>query len=284
MFPCEGARLVGIAHLPVKPSNRAVVIVVGGPQYRLGSHRQFVLLARQLAEEGYCVLRFDCRGMGDSEGEHPGFENLQPDIRAAIDALFEAVPSLTDVVLWGLCDAASAALLYVKSDQRVSGVVLLNPWVHDSEAEQPLYLRDYYLKRLRSAGFWKQLLTGKVGVFGRLSARLGVRSRVANAISAKPARREEVSVARAAKPILTYQHRMYIGAREFEGRALVILSGEDLVAMEFKSLLGRDRGWKGLLRSNRWRVCELDRATHTFSREEWRDQVANWTLEWLAAW
>ena len=48
--------------------------MVGGPQYRVGSHRQFTLMARAFAAAGYPVLRFDYRGIGDSEGESRGFE------------------------------------------------------------------------------------------------------------------------------------------------------------------------------------------------------------------
>jgi len=51
-----------------------VLIVVGGPQYRVGSHRQFLLLSRRLAAEGHPVMRFDYRGMGDASGAMRGFE------------------------------------------------------------------------------------------------------------------------------------------------------------------------------------------------------------------
>ena len=44
-----------------------MVIVVGGPQYRAGSHRQFTLLARHIAAAGYPVLRFDARGCPELE-------------------------------------------------------------------------------------------------------------------------------------------------------------------------------------------------------------------------
>lgn len=64
--------LLGITSLPastpVPSASTGVVIIVGGPQYRAGSHRQFVLLARALATAGYPVLRFDYSGMGDSDG------------------------------------------------------------------------------------------------------------------------------------------------------------------------------------------------------------------------
>ena len=48
----------GVATLPI-----AVLVVVGGPQYRVGSHRQFVSLARALARQGMTTVRFDYRGM-----------------------------------------------------------------------------------------------------------------------------------------------------------------------------------------------------------------------------
>ena len=85
----QGERLIGVLHRPQTPSgaSRGMVIVVGGPQYRVGSHRQFVLLARALAARGTPVLRFDLAGMGDSDGEFAGFERSAADIRAAIDAL-----------------------------------------------------------------------------------------------------------------------------------------------------------------------------------------------------
>ena len=66
VFSCGGDQLVGMVHPAA--ARLGVVIVVGGPQYRVGSHRQFVLMARDLAREGYPVLRFDYRGMGDSDG------------------------------------------------------------------------------------------------------------------------------------------------------------------------------------------------------------------------
>jgi exosortase A-associated hydrolase 1 len=111
-FSCEGAPLVGILAEPRDtPAEVGVLIIVGGPQYRVGSHRQFTLLARHLAANGFAALRFDYRSMGDSAGETRDFLGVNTDIAAAIEALLAARPALKRVVLWGLCDAASAALL-----------------------------------------------------------------------------------------------------------------------------------------------------------------------------
>lgn len=133
-FACQGDSLYGVMHLPTTPGTRAVLVVVGGPQYRAGSHRQFTLLARSLAMNGIAAMRFDYRGMGDSEGVERAFGDVEDDIKAAIDALMVAMPGVREVVLWGLCDGASAAMMYAPLDARVSGVVLLNPWIRTPDS------------------------------------------------------------------------------------------------------------------------------------------------------
>jgi hypothetical protein len=87
------ARMVGILSLPAAPGPRGVLVVTGGPQYRVGSHRQFVLLARALAARGVPVLRFDLRGMGDSESSARDYRAAAPDIAGALAQFFDAVPA-----------------------------------------------------------------------------------------------------------------------------------------------------------------------------------------------
>jgi len=97
--------MLGIVNVPDPPPRRGVVFVVAdGPQYRIGAQRQFVSLGRSIEAHGYAALRFDYRGMGDSEGHHRGFLHVDSDIRAAVDALIANVPTVEEVVLWGECD------------------------------------------------------------------------------------------------------------------------------------------------------------------------------------
>ena len=110
IFPCAVENLLGIVAVPEQSKSTGVLIIVGGPQVRVGSHRQFLLLSRSLAEAGYPVMRFDTRGMGDSTGELHDFEAINKDIAAAIDAFQTNHPSVERIVLWGLCDAVSALL------------------------------------------------------------------------------------------------------------------------------------------------------------------------------
>lgn len=270
-FECEGERLVGILHEGAPDARRAVLVVVGGPQYRVGSHRQFVLLARALAAAGVPVMRFDYRGMGDADGNHPGFERAGPDIDAALGALLAHVPGVREVVVWGLCDAASAALLHVHSDSRVAGLVLANPWVHAEEgkAEAEAYLRQWYARRIVSADFWRKLLRGGVSPVASLRA------------LAQYARRALRGDDAARAP---FQQRMLEGLERFEGRVLVILSGNDLTAAEFRALADASPRWRAALARASVTRRELPGATHTFSSRAWRDTVSAWTLEWLASW
>jgi len=278
-FACEREWLAGIVTRPAQPLPRGVLIAVGGPQYRVGSHRQFALLANELAQQGMAVMRFDYRGMGDSTGEPTSFEHVDPDLRAAADAFFETVPELREIVIWGLCDAASAALFYAHKDTRVTGLVLLNPWIRSTGSEARAYLKHYYWQRLWSAEPWRKLLRGELDLRGSAQSLAGnVRHAIgsggsAPAVESRPTAGPEPLGARMAE-----------GLSLFRGRVLLILSGNDLTAQEFIDVSAASRPWRRLLAAPRVSRRTLPGATHTFSRRVWRDQVATWTAEWVRSW
>ena len=257
------------------PAARGVLIVVGGPQYRVGSHRQFTLLARHLAEHGVPALRFDYRGRGDSDGEMRIFDRVAADIRCAVDWFFASVPDLKDVVIWGLCDAASAALFYAHQDVRVSGLILLNPWVRTEQGIARAHLRHYYLRRLLQTSLWQKLARGEFN-FREATSALGRFFIDATGRGRSFATIDESSASEAPLP-----DRMEEGLRKFHGKVLLILSGKDLTAQEFKDVAARSRGWRRLLTGDRVARHDLPEANHTFARREWRDQVAHWTEEWV---
>ena len=279
-FPCAEASLVGIVHQPLTPARRGVLILVGGPQYRVGSHRQFLLLARSLADQGIPAMRFDHRGIGDSDEPYLGFETLDADIAAAIDAFIAQCPELEEVVLWGLCDAASAILFYAHRDPRVAGLVLLNPWVRTPESEARTYLRHYYLRRLMARDFWRSLLTGRVkpmasaaSLLDLLARRFG-RKRASDPAGSAPGPLDR-------RPLL---ERMANGLARYRGPALLIMSGQDLTAREFEDSARQSASWCRLMAEDRVRRQDLESADHTFSRRIWRDRVSAWTVDWLRSW
>jgi exosortase A-associated hydrolase 1 len=265
-FACGHDWLLGVITRPELPRSRGVLIAVGGPQYRAGSHRQFVLLANDLAGQGYAVMRFDYRGMGDSTGEPRTFENVGEDLRSAIDHFVSAVPCLTDVVIWGLCDASSATLFYAHQDPRVTGMVLVNPWVRTVQGEARTYLKHYYLRHAFSPAPWAKLFRGQFDV-------------AASAASFVRNLRNAGGAGTQALP-----ERMAEGLARFKGQVLLILSGNDLTAKEFSDAAASSRRWRRLLESPRVAQQRLAGANHTFSRLDWRDQVARWTSAWLPTW
>ena len=273
-FACQGERLVGIASLPAATPTRGVLIVVGGPQYRAGSHRQFTLLARQLAASGVAAMRFDYRGMGDSEGALRDFSNVEADLRCAIDAFFAAAPTLREVVLCGLCDGATAAVFYAAGDARVGGLVLLNPWVRTEQGAARATLQHYYGARLVSAEFWRKLASGRF----RPGAALASLGRLL-----RQARRGPGDTG-AAPECASLPERMQRGLGAFRGRVLLVLSGADLTAQEFAGVAQSSPAWRALLADARVSRHELPGADHTFSQRAWHDQAAARVCDWLRAW
>jgi uncharacterized protein len=275
-FACAGDQLVGILHLPSPSPQAGVVLVVGGPQYRTGSHRQFTLLARELAAHGVAVLRFDCRGMGDSDGQFPGFEHIEPDVAAAVAAIFTRVPTLTKVALWGLCDATLAMCSHARRDPRIAGVVLLNPWVRSESGYARARLKHYYLARFVQPDFIRKILRGELNPIR--SARALLRTIFQSLrTSSTP-----LLAGDAATNLLA--ERMAVDLQDFAGNILIILSGQDLTAKEFEDAVRDSKRWQQLRARESVSIHRLPEADHTFSRRAWRELVAAWTLAWIEGW
>ncbi len=262
--------MLGIVSLPTADqpaSSLGVVLVVGGAQYRVGSHRQFVLLARHLAAHGYPVLRFDFPGMGDSPGKLILFEDTAPHIKAATDHLQTACPSVQRVVLWGLCDGASASLLYLEAtqDPRVAGLALLNPWVRSEASLARAQVKHYYRQRLLEPAFWRKLLVGGVGWQALRS--LGLKLR---------AMRRPPAPASA-----SFQDRMAQAWRAFPGPILLLLSQHDLTAQEFQDTLQSNAAWERHAPNRAATPIHLVGADHTCSQPAALAQNEAEVLSWM---
>lgn len=267
LFDCGGESLPAIIAAPTTGAlATGVVVVVGGPQYRAGSHRQFVLLARGLAAAGVPCLRFDYRGMGDATGAQRDFEAVGDDIGAAVAVFFARQPGLQRVVLWGLCDGASAACLYAAGDARVAGMVLLNPWVRTVAGEARTQLRHYYFQRILEPAFWRKLFGGGVAL-GRSLGGLMTAARAART----PAGGGTVAAA-------DLPTRMADALAKTDCRYAIFLSTRDYVAREFEDLVTRSPRWRALADAA---VSGLRRfeADHTFSTMQAKAEVARASLE-----
>jgi uncharacterized protein len=315
-LPCNGVALWGVVSLAEAQAEprTGVVIVVGGPQYRVGSHRQFVQLARRLAREGHAVLRFDVRGMGDSPGEQvPNFTRIDSDIAAAVVGLRKHCPSVQDVALWGLCDGASAALMYVQQLQdprhrrallqpvpgvgtaaadgsatRVAALCLANPWVRSAATQAQTTVKHYYKDRLRQRAFWLKLLKGGVAI-------QALRDLWSNLKQARASRQPRTGAAAAAaadiqsaggtSPSLAaghFQSLMSQGWKNFSGPVLLLLSEHDYTAKEFVEASHHSPHWQSALTQNPGTRVNLVGTDHTCSDRQGRMQLEEATVGWLA--
>jgi len=147
----EGGRLSGVLTQPdstsVKVRNPQVFVFLNaGLMHRVGPSRLHVRLARELAPLGFSSLRVDLAGTGDSP-RRVGLTNRQSvaadfaEIKKFLDLRLGDVP----LILFGLCSGADNAVRLTVGEQRVIGLVLLDPYCssngHIVEKARATYFR-----------------------------------------------------------------------------------------------------------------------------------------------
>lgn len=176
-----GEKLFGIVHFPEAGAYKStpVILLSPGIKSRVGPHRLYVKLARQLSEMGYVVLRFDFSALGDSEGVVEEsmvadfYGSVQTgryidDTRAAMDWM-QREYRVSRFILCGLCGGALTGLLAAAQDHRAESLFgFAIPVILDStKVDATKYLtsgelnawRKGYLRNLTSWKSWLRLLT-----------------------------------------------------------------------------------------------------------------------------
>lgn len=255
-FSCAGEELA--ATLDFADSDIGLLLVTGGSQTRIGSHRIYERLAKYLSGQGISCFRFDRRGVGDSSGADPGYRSSGPDIRAAAVAFREAAPKVRRMFGFGLCDGASALALF-GDEAGIDSIVMVNPWLVEAEtgSPPPAAIKDHYRRRLTSREGWKKLISGRVDYRKLLKG-------VAKIFS--PSRETELSAAIAAA-----LERSRLKTR-------VILAEADATAVAAAAELGKSR-FKGRIIA----VERLDSDSHTFARPGDEEALGRATLEAIRA-
>jgi exosortase A-associated hydrolase 1 len=223
-FGCAGAELA--ASLDGSGGRTGLLLVTGGSQTRIGSHRMYERLAKALAELGYMCFRYDRRGVGDSGGEDPGFRGSGQDLAAAAAAFRRESPGLEHIIGLGLCDGATALALF-GAEAGLGGLILVNPWLVEAEAGEPppAAIRHYYRQRLLSLDGWKKILCGGVD-YGKLLK--GLR-RISAKEEASPLARDTARALAAG--------RLRAWAIFAEGDATAIAAQQELKAPAYKGLI-----------------------------------------------
>lgn len=176
-IPCEGAALAATVDGGGGPTG--ILFVSGGTEIRSGAHAGMARLGARVMDAGVTALRFDRRGVGDSEGSDPGFEGSLPDIVAATAALRALLPDGAPLVGFGLCDGATALALHHRA-AGIDALLLANPWVVPPAKglPPPAAIRRHYAARLVDPAAWRRAITGRLD-YG--SALRGVRQLVVRA-------------------------------------------------------------------------------------------------------
>lgn len=124
---------LGLFGIMTKPSRRhgpLVVFLNAATEGHLGPARQWVEMARRLAQYGFQSVRIDLSGLGDSP-TRPGHLPRQAYAAHAVDDIHDVAVSLSPddpgaVVLIGLCSGAYAALRAAPA-LGAMGVIAINP-------------------------------------------------------------------------------------------------------------------------------------------------------------
>lgn len=259
-FSCDGDALA--ASIDMADGKTGIVCVTGGTQTRFGAHRGYALLAARFAAAGYPVMRFDRRGVGDSSGSDPGFENSSPDLVAAVAAFRARCPSIERLVGYGLCDGATTLCLH-HAEAGIDALLLTNPWVVEAPANEPppAAIGKHYRQQLLSLAGWKRLLSGGIDYRKALRGvlKLAKPQRTAGSLAATVGD----ALARSNAP------------------AHLVIAEDDATGVGF------DHEWrKGAMRSlsgsERFTRATIATDAHSFAREGDFEQLAKTCLEAIA--
>ncbi len=266
-FESQGQRLLGVLHRPDgRMRSGGLVFLHGWAGYRIGPHQMFTKLARRAAAQGFCCLRFDFRGRGDSEGdaEAATLSTMIEDTLAA-GAYFRDATGLRRLALIGDCSGSEVAIGAAPLMEGCDSLVLWSAPIVGADrtqaesAKRSAILKQYWRKLLR-AETWRKLLAGRLqgGMIRKTILRGG---------------RGAGEEGAASDADIDWLGRF----DEFQGERLFIYGGNDptraACVEHYESLCNRAR-----------RPFErhiVEGSNHAFYALRWEDEVIRTSLEWL---
>lgn len=136
----NGMKIYTILHIPDHaPIKSAFVFIHPFAEEKLWSHRVYVSFAREMAQLGYLVVRFDFRGHGDSESEFVC--SSLDDHFADIDCIITSIKNEFDVSqigLFGLRFGATLAATFASSRNDIDRLILWDPVINGERYMQEI--------------------------------------------------------------------------------------------------------------------------------------------------
>jgi pimeloyl-ACP methyl ester carboxylesterase len=230
----EVGRLFGVLSEPLAGRRElCAVLLNAGPQRHTGPNRMWVEAARRWATRGVPTLRIDLEGIGESDGDAaalvrvanlyvPGYVEQAV---AALDML-EARGLPRRFVLVGLCAGAYWSMHAALKDERVAGVMMLNPraliWDEwDYTVQRTRDLRQ----RLLLGSTWRKVLRGEITLARHLET---AHALAARAVHTPLRARERIVASRRTQGSETDPvEGLFDRLRERDQRALLLLTGKE---------------------------------------------------------
>jgi len=291
----EGLTRRGVITLPDAACRvgTGLLLLPAGLKYRIGPHRFYVKLARELARKGFTSVRYDPLGIGESDGclERAPIKELWQSVeqgRYVNDALLavdymHSKLGLERVVAGGICGGAVSAVLAAhQSPKQLSGVCSINIAVSQSLPVGAATSRmgkaaidhhfNAYMKKLASPAAWQRLL--------KLESDLHSIGRTVIAKASRPFLRK-ISEQMREDP---RYNRVVVAAidhlRAKKFAHLMLFSGNDNRWLEFEDMV-IDAFYQGKFANESSQVVVIEQANHELQLPEWQERAINVIEQWM---
>lgn len=138
----NGEKLAGIIEIPKNP-NSVVLLMVHGFACDKNENGLFVEAARKALDYGYTVFRYDCRGLGESEGtfENTTLQDHVNDFQDAIDyiAHHNSVTHSKNLEIGVIGFSLGATIAIMGNSSRIKSLVLWSPALYPHTDMWPRY-------------------------------------------------------------------------------------------------------------------------------------------------
>jgi pimeloyl-ACP methyl ester carboxylesterase len=163
-FHSGGQLIWGRLHVPASLPAPGILMIPGFADTAGGIHNMHVQTARELCRSGFAVLRFDYRGLGESDGDFRDFtvHSGLTDARAALDAL-RGHPDVDSAKI-GMCGFSLGGALAAELtalDGKVHALSLWAPVAHMERVFNGFFKEEHQLEVL-SRG-WMDWMGWRVG-------------------------------------------------------------------------------------------------------------------------
>lgn len=225
-----------------------VVICHGFIGSRIGTDRLFVNSARELASDGYMVVRFDYAGCGESGGQYgqQGIESMVEQTRTVLDYVVNCNDiDPTRVTLLGHSLGGAVALLTAVRDRRVNHLVLWSAVGHPFNDIVKIVGRETYEQAVIEGEADHQSYTFTPVYFESLG-----------------------------------NFQPFQEARRFTGDVLVVHgTGDDVIPVDYSFLYQKEFWTRTEGRCDKQIIFQAD---HTYSSGPHRRELLDHTRQWLA--